>query len=450
MSRAARLAGDARPDVRTRPARIALVADVRPVHRPLTWPPRDPPRPPDRRQPDYDTRFDADTLWFDVVALRGRLVAVGPPVRAWAPLLADAAYRVDGAPVRAAQTRVRDRTQTTVLPLRGGAAPDAEVTVTLPAPHGTLTTHASPDQTALFAGRRVLFTVSKDNDLAWVQDWLRWHVRVHGTDAVVVYDNASTAYSTDELLAALTAVDDVAVAVVVPWRFPYGPGGNGEQDWDSDFAQIGAMEHARHRFLRRAAGVLNADIDELVHTRTGVSVYEYARRSPSGFVAFHGRWAHRSPTADPQAPVRHADSTWTSDDDDPCPFKWCGVPARMPARAQWLVHGSWNLHVDHVHDLWYSHHRAVSTHWKVDRTTAAHTAEHSRYDAGLADDLAAHLGEHPRDRLAASTATVKHRGPVPSRAARIGTGLLTPRLWRRLLGRGVRRAYHAAVAIGGR
>ena len=51
-----------------------------------------------------------------------------------------------------------------------------------------------PNRSAALRGDRVIFTINKDNDLAWIADWARFYVAEHGATAAVVYDNGSTDY----------------------------------------------------------------------------------------------------------------------------------------------------------------------------------------------------------------------------------------------------------------
>src|SRR5690606_8950495 len=138
--------------------------------------------------------------------------------------------------------------------------------------------------------------LSQNNDLRWIADWVHFYARLHGADGVLVYDNASSAYSLADLQATLDdAVSKAGAAggnfpaLAVAWPFPYGPQGgmagavNGvETDWDSDFCQTGSLQHARHRFLRQARSVLNVDVDELVLGTGGRSVFEATEQSRSG------------------------------------------------------------------------------------------------------------------------------------------------------------------------
>src|SRR5262249_39706879 len=116
-------------------------------------------------------------------------------------------------------------------------------------PLGDFAIQLSPHNHDIFHGRRVIFTMSKNNPIEWILDWARFNRDVHGADAVLIYDNGSTAYDSATLSAALKTVADIACSVVVEWPYRYGPQGfNSWDHWDSDFCQLGAWEHARWRF----------------------------------------------------------------------------------------------------------------------------------------------------------------------------------------------------------
>lgn len=347
-------------------------------------PRRTPPRPVALRGPDYADRYDGSTLFYDVFASEGRTVAVGPPLLDLAGPLRSAEVTVGGRPAPVRSTGL-DRAHRSTF----GRAVGPSLELTLGGRRRSVP--VGPDLTGLFAGRRALMTLSLDNELTWVRDWAWYHASAHGTDAVVVYDNGSRAYGPDELLDTLTRVPGVEVAVVVDWSFPYGPQGGPGVPWDSDYAQYGALEHARRRLLGRAAGFLNADVDELVLATDGSSVYEHAERSPHGVVSYRGRWVHADPDRAVRSP-RHVDSAWVDAAEPLCSTKWCAVPQRLPERAQLQVHDVLGVKVATPPTLGYRHFRDVTTHWKDGRGGRADVGGELRVDEELRAALDRHLG----------------------------------------------------------
>ena len=238
---------------------------------------------------------------------------------------------------------------------------------------GSVRIRPSRAQLRRYAGRRVLYTLSKDNDPAWVVDWARFHVVNHGADAVLLYDNGSTRYPPGELLRLLRAALPGVRSTWSAWPFRYGPGGfSSASGWDSDFCQAGAFQDARFRFLERARSVLNADVDELVVSASGRSVFEAAERSQVGCVAFAGDWIAaaldgQDQTAD--SPARRL----------PVPRERRArrMPAQVVRRARPVPEErDWSTH--HVRmpgftetvtdEFGYRHFRAISTNWKYRRS----------------------------------------------------------------------------------
>jgi hypothetical protein len=314
---------------------------------------REPVRPPAFRINGFDEQFDAETLFYDAFfAPTGTdVVIVGPPLLNLRPLLdgmhvvawpsgASCGFRIKEMD-RHAQIRVAVPRGTDRLEVSGGVGEFVIV------PRDNLCSQ--------FAGRRVLFTLSKNNRLEWIGDWVRYHRDIHGADAVLIYDNASTRYAPAELATAIAAVPGIEAACVVAWPFKYGPQGlDARRFWDSDFCQSGVFEHARWCFLAAARSAMNADVDELVVSRDGRSVFEAAEHAPFGVVRYRGTWVPgiegMTRTATDQRPLRYRDfahvlqprrvSRWNivSGYEDRCPPKWAVVPRRCPDHAQWSVH----------------------------------------------------------------------------------------------------------------
>jgi hypothetical protein len=336
---------------------------------------REPPRPAHLRNETYAERFDWGTLFYDVYRAGRFVVFQGPPLlNLLEPLKASAPFaRSFGFP-RFSARHIGHKKRGEIW-LRSDAS-----CVTIEGPLGRHEIAVQPDMAPMFAGRRVITTLSQDNDLRWIADWVRFYARLHGADGVLVYDNASTAYSLAELQATLDkATGGTFPALAVAWPFPYGPQGgmagavNGvETDWDSDFCQTGSLQHARHRFLRQARSVLNVDVDELVLGTGDRSVFEATEQARSGFTKFPGLWigTHAVPPAT-RATCRHADFiTRDLPDELSCPPKWCLVPGRADRLSDsWSVHNLFGPKANRTlsAEFSYRHMRGITNSWKEDR-----------------------------------------------------------------------------------
>ena len=120
----------------------------------------------------------------------------------------------------------------------------------------------------------LLSTLQKDNDLQWLEDWCAWHRRAHGVERIVIYDNGSA--NAEEVRSRLAGTSRHAGhgAIVVDWRFPYGPPTRA-------FTHTVALNHCRLTFGAGARWCINLDIDEYLYNAGGRPlVDQLERRGP--------------------------------------------------------------------------------------------------------------------------------------------------------------------------
>ncbi|WP_324696658.1 hypothetical protein ACLIMP_15655 [Novosphingobium aerophilum] len=335
---------------------------------------RQSPRPENLRNAAYAAQFDWRTIFYDVYRSGPEVVLQGPPFLNFLPMLKAAeGLRSKFRPLWP-KARLVDRSKGCEIRLRH----DGD-TLLLDGALGRFDITVQPDLSHLFAGRRVIHTLSRNNDIRWIKDWIAFYVAIHGADGVLLYDNGSTAYTLGELRAALEqAFPDMAVAVV-DWPFIYGPQGGlagavdgRETPWDSDYCQTGSLQHARFRFLRRARSVLNVDIDELVLSSRERSIFAETEASKAGFIKFGGAWIssanHRAATPED---CRHGDFLLRDrEEQEICPPKWCIVPdARHDAKYTWSVHNVFGSPHNRTlsPEFGYRHMKGISNSWKYDR-----------------------------------------------------------------------------------
>lgn len=332
------------------------------------------PRPPNLRNSDYAGAYDWDTLFYDVYRSGPYVVFQGPPLfNLLDHLKAAAPFKgAFGFPRFAA--RHFDQKKRGEIWLKSDADQFA-----IDCPLGQFVISVQPDMADLFAGRRVITTLSQNNDLRWIADWVRFYTRIHGADGVLVYDNGSSAYSLAELQATLDEAGEGIPALALSWPFAYGPQGGMagavdgiEAPWDSDFCQTGSLQHSRFRFLTKAKSVLNVDIDEMVLGTDGGSIFAAAEASRAGFIKFPGRWITTyAPHGATRENCRHADfAHYEAAAPFECPPKWCVVPGRGDKRANsWSVHNLFGAKANaQVSDTWhYRHLRGITTSWKEQR-----------------------------------------------------------------------------------
>ena len=366
----------------------ATVLDV--ACSPLVIDPRqNPPLSPFRAAPyrtrEADGRHDAFTLLADVFRDgAGKTWALGPPLPpAWRqPGMLRAWSAATGEPVAVKPMPHRH----VMLPQHYRLARARSGGVLVAAGDQLEAMAVQPCLGAWFAGRRVLMAVSRDNRLAWVADWARFHHVHHGVDAVLLFDNRSAAYKGGDLARAVAAVPGIAVVAVVPWVVGHGSS-SGRLGWrrtDMNHGQAVAFALARRRFLSEAAWVLNVDIDELVVPLAGRTIDDLFAASGAAVLSLPVQDLLGPAGAMPDPP-RHRDvllSTAPPHFERP---KWAAVPARCPRHASWGIHV-----VDHapttVADpavLLVAHCRSLTTGWDgrhgrragIDRATPGVTEE---------------------------------------------------------------------------
>ena len=233
----------------------------------------------------------------------------------------------------------------------------------------------NPDCNNLFSGKKVLLTMSRNNNLQWIRDWVAFYAANHGINGVLIYDNNSDEYCLDELAETLAVFKKLEI-VIVPWGFRFGPGrypgGPDETLSDSKFCQLGGLEHARFRFLSQAAWVINADIDELLVARGGSIADDLALNPKSVGLSFKTQWV--------EALAGYGDGNRVKSFSDYFHFdraasrsshnKWIVVPSKVDEKNQWLVHGVKGIsHADMGDMRYFAHFRGINTNWKSKRNT---------------------------------------------------------------------------------
>jgi hypothetical protein len=317
----------------------------------------------------HDERFlrqyDFKTLFYDCFLdpESGQVQLLGPPLLNLKRLLKDTAFSVDGQPTRI--TEIEDLSRCSVVTL------DAEHGRVLGLQHQLFggTVPIGRSYVDDFRGLNALYTISLNNRLDWIADWLDYYVGVHGAEAVVLADNGSTAYSPADLRNTLGAVSGLKRAVILRARYPFGPTAPNKAGYAALFLQRSLAELGRRRFLARAGAVLNADIDELFHSLSGQSVFDATKASAAGYLRGDAVWVY-APAPGPDGYARHSDHTHVSASGRPkANRKWCVVPEGPQQGRQWLTHflGSSDDPVDPDFRIW--HFRQISTGWKYDRTT---------------------------------------------------------------------------------
>jgi len=335
-------------------------------------------KPPAVRIAEFDVRYDFDSVFYDVFWEEDgrRLRAIGPPLLNLDDELVLEFYNWPGG------QRCTYETFTHYDGMRYRIDCDAPIqSLRVVSRIGETLLAPQPNLAPYFAGLRAIVTVQQNESLTAIGDWLDFHARLHGANAVVIYDNNSDRYGRDELVDCIRASGHFRQYAVVPWNFRYGPTDHWHPLalWTSDnFCQTGALEHARQRLLSRAAGVLNADIDELVTCEGDHSVFDLLDHSQTGYLTYSGIWIEAAVTAErlqSDLPLRHRDFHHVRSDGYPVAKdpKWCVAPARCHTVSEpvWHPHRVAGARRDALSDaVAYRHLKGINRSWFF------HPAEH--------------------------------------------------------------------------
>jgi hypothetical protein len=219
-------------------------------------------------------------------------------------------------------------------------------------------------------GKKVMFTLQKNNPIPWIQQWITYHTKVHGVDGFLIYDNGSTDYTLEELERNLQGLS--TYIKIVSWPYPYGPQGSDNAPWDSDYGQYVMFEHAKWRYLTNALLVLNNDIDEFIVTN-GIdlnSIMTHLQNNQIQCLRYKGIWIEpydivKNQSADVE-PFNSRDirNYYCTDPNNHrgIGYKWMLTPSNQSISYQWLVHHV-NGQMMESDQLFYGHYLALNTNW---------------------------------------------------------------------------------------
>lgn len=247
----------------------------------------------------------------------------------------------------------------------------------------------------LFEDKAVLFTMSKNNPLAWIDAWARYHVNRHGINGVVLFDNGSTDYGLDDLADTLAGVEGLDVAAIFSWPYAYGAidGAVIFNPYWTQFLQVSSMGLVLRRLGMKARAIANTDIDELIACPPETSILDILATTPSGLVSMEGQWIEAtrlSGTAEADAHSAFGMRLSAPEERRCKARKWVLDPRRDWVRKlnvhpymHWIenrpLKGKWTSP-----DVYFWHFKGINTRWKVDRTIEAEAPSLERDEAWLA------------------------------------------------------------------
>ncbi|MDX8348014.1 hypothetical protein SLH49_08450 [Cognatiyoonia sp. IB215446] len=238
----------------------------------------------------------------------------------------------------------------------------------LETPGGALDLPVHDAAAGRFAGKNVIYTMVRNDDLIWIRDWVLAHQRNHGADAVLIANNGSTEYDSATLAQAISDVPGIVVADVLDVPLRHGPAPKSVSGVGfAKFLQTACLNLVRDRFFEQARAVLLCDVDELVTAPEGHSIFDATARSFTKYRPIGGSWRF---AAEKDGLLRHADHVLGDETNHPCADKYCIVPDSFFGRMGWSVHSLENVNRRIFRprgSFRFYHCRGISTSWKGPR-----------------------------------------------------------------------------------
>lgn len=290
---------------------------------------------PGHTGPDYTEHvYDYDTFWYDAFWDKGRLTIICPKLFGLYDVIREGRFLLDGKKVRKVRLKPHEFYDALIIS-------EPQKPKTLAFEWGgsrveSLVNSARRDS-APFTGKNVAVTLSRDNNLIWIEDFARYHCQEHGLEQMLFFDNASSQYGLDDIREALRR-GGISNPIVLSAPFRYGvvsQDRKGKTRFNTMFLQTSLLNIARLRFLSGARAVLQCDIDELVWCNNG-RIFDLAQKRPTGFVRLGVEW--RYPDAGRTESFRHSDHIRKLPGDGLCRAKYCIAPSGPLWFTSWHVH----------------------------------------------------------------------------------------------------------------
>lgn len=324
---------------------------------------RNPPRNAEDRQEGYEESFDHRTLFYDVFRVGEDVELIGPPLLNLTDGLRP--LKISSSDGRRFDQDLHVTTMDRLQRYRISGLPRDVDRLLVECPLGTFDLPVGDDLAPHFAGKRVLVTQSKNNPLSWIVDWVSYHVATQTIDAVIIYDNASTAYSPSDIESVLARCAGLGAFAVVSWPFPFGATGGPQAIWDSDYGQHGCWEHAWRRLCRVSGTITFADVDELILGQPP-SVADRALDSDSGMCCYPRRAVLALPNRPLVTPDRtYVDYPYYEPDEALLTPKYTVAPSKLADHRQLMVHRVQGIECTPTTDVLVRHFDGMRIDWRL-------------------------------------------------------------------------------------
>ncbi len=248
-----------------------------------------------KRGKEFFENFEQYNIFYDVFwhANGKDILLLGPPPRNLLPLLKKATYRVDGEEKLYSPDFFITQS-VMIISLKNAPRRAKILIVEFEGLEYELAIQENLSQK--LANKRIMFTMSKNNELSWIGAWADYHQYFHNIDSIVFIDNGSSNISLKQIGKELETTN-IENIYIISLPYIYGAIDRAVLSYHywTHFLQIAGMNLILRRFAARAEGLLNCDIDELVVTKNHRTIFDELKQTSNGLLVMQGIWVEPYP-----------------------------------------------------------------------------------------------------------------------------------------------------------
>jgi len=317
--------------------------------------------PSNKMTPYYLENFDATTLWYDAIQSEHILRLVCPKLRNFEREIKNGVFCINNKKVD--RVKIERFRRTDIISMQ---TPAPITSLKFSSKHIKIKSEVSRTDDNLTKDKNCAIIINKNNNLDWIKYFVKWHVKYHNLQCLVILDNNSSAYTNEDIKQTLKQTG-LSSLVILNLPFLFGPASLGKPYHNRElFLQSSAYNIAKFRFLKNARAVLCCDIDELV-LPCKTTVFDETIMSRHGFLRFLGQY--RFHNFESEKNVCHESSLYKNGEKN-SPEKWCIDPKGKYADYSWSTHGLEKLLFERrflTKKVNYIHCVNVTTGWKGKR-----------------------------------------------------------------------------------
>lgn len=319
---------------------------------------------------DYTKEFDNSTIFYDVIQFHDKIILVGPPLRNFMEVINSSKIIIDGELINDDDKYFSDEDLTTRSFIKLKNADKKNKFKIVFSDGNIQSVKINQSVAAEYENSNVLMTLSKNNEIPWIINWIKYHVINFEIDTLLFYDNGSDIYTINSLLERIKSeVPNLENIIICEFDFKYGA--NIQQDkldikFDSMFLQNSLLNHCKY-FLTVDNNILIwNDIDELIYGKNKVLKSEL-NKSP--VLLIESKWVGTFLKKEKKDFI-HNDFIYKKNEHIPSGSKWVFRPKGIsPDSYRLNIHSISNIENKKIskRKLQILHYEGINNSWKRNR-----------------------------------------------------------------------------------